>query len=304
MVAFPTETVYGLGARVFDESAIRKVFKVKGRPGDNPLIVHISDMKQLELVAGSVPDRAKRLIKHFWPGPLTLVFHKKKSVPDLVTAGLPTVAVRMPNHAVAKRMIRLLGEPVAAPSANISGRPSATTFESARQELEGKADMILKGEPSRYGLESTVVDCTVSPFRLLRPGSVTLEQLNKIVKVRPMASKAKGAQKSPGLKHKHYQPNCEVLPLSGAEWKKGLIKLIKAGKKIGVLSLKAPVPKDPHIVFSEKFRGRESQYAKKLYSSFYRAEKEHVDVLAVQSTGKTGLGLAIMDRITRAGGKA
>ncbi|MBI3012930.1 MAG: threonylcarbamoyl-AMP synthase, partial [Elusimicrobia bacterium] len=181
VVCFPTETVYGLGARLFDEMAIRAVYQIKGRPRDNPLIVHISDLKMLELLAVGMPLETQNLVKKFWPGPLTIVCKKSEFVSRSVTAGLETVAIRMPRHPVATELLSALKEPIAAPSANRSGRPSPTRHEDVLREMRGKADLILDGGQSDFGLESTVVDLAHRPFRILRPGCVTAEELKTVL---------------------------------------------------------------------------------------------------------------------------
>lgn len=302
IVAFPTETVYGLGADVFNRRAVERIFKAKGRPGDNPLIVHISDLSQLKRLAARVPKEAGPLMRRFWPGPLTLVFKKRPEVPSRVTAGLFTVAVRMPAHPLARRLIRALGEPIAAPSANVSGRPSATNYQAARRELGGKADMILRGSASRIGIESTVLDCTRRPFRILRPGFVTLEDLKKYVPVRTFGIRPglKGAVPSPGMKHRHYRPSCPVMPVSSGRWSGKLRELLKDHLKLGVLAFISKIPEHPRIVFSKNFRGNAGLMARGLYHSFLTAEKRGVDVLVVEEPQKKGIGAAILDRLRRA----
>lgn len=302
IVAFPTETVYGLGANVFDRGAVEKIFKAKGRPGDNPLIVHISDLSQLKRLAAQVPKDAESLMRRFWPGPLTFVFKKRPEVPSRVTAGLSTVAVRMPGHPLARRLIRAFGHPIAAPSANVSGRPSATNYQAARRELAGKADMILRGSASRIGIESTVLDCTRRPFRILRPGFVTLEDLRKYVPVRAFGTRSgfKGAAPSPGMKHRHYRPNCRVVPVSSGRWSGKLRELLKDNMKLGALSFRSKIPDHSRIIFSRNFRGNSGRMARELYPSFLTAEKRGVDVLVVEEPQKKGLGAAILDRLRRA----
>lgn len=304
-MAFPTETVYGLGARVFDAQALDRIFEAKGRPGDNPLIVHIADYTQLERVAARVPQKARLLMKKFWPGPLTLVLRKTREVPARATAGLPTVGVRMPSHPVARRLIRALGEPIAAPSANISGRPSSTTFQDARRELKGKADMILKGGASRIGLESTVLDCTRRPFQILRPGFVTLEDLKKWVSVQAPSFRRlqAGPAASPGLKHKHYRPRYPVIAMPAEYLNAEAGSLMKRGFRIGVLLFRARVLPNSMMIYRKDFKGNMKKYARELYASFLQAERAGVDALVVESVAKSGLGTAVMDRIERAGGK-
>ncbi len=303
IVAFPTETVYGVAARYDDEKAVAKIFRAKGRPEDNPLIVHISNIRQLPLLAREIPVAAEKLIKRFWPGPLTLIFKKTDWVPPRVTAGLPTVAVRMPSHPVARKLISAAGVPLAAPSANRSGRPSSTRFEHVKKELGGRVDMILDGGKSRHGLESTVVDCTVEPFRLLRPGFVTLENLRSAVRSVAVAKKAgkDSRPRSPGMKHAHYRPACRIHLLSPKSWRAGLGRILSKNKKVGVISLTQKSPRDPKIVFSHHFRNNAHRLANKLYDLFFKAEEKGVKALVVESSlEKGGVRLALMDRLRRA----
>jgi L-threonylcarbamoyladenylate synthase len=212
VAAFPTETVYGLGANVFDETAVGDIFRAKGRPGDNPLIVHLHDPAQLTEVARRVPPHARRLMDRFFPGPLTLVLPKHPTIPAQATAGLETVGVRMPAHPVARRFLKACGFPVAAPSANRSGRPSPTSWRAVERDLGGRIPCILKGPRARVGLESTVVDCTGRAPVVLRPGAVTLEELRRVVPATRAATARDLAQgRSPGTRHRHYAPAARVV---------------------------------------------------------------------------------------------
>ena len=224
VVAFPTETVYGLGARFNDLRAVRKIFAVKGRPQDNPLIVHISRMDQLTKIARNVSPESARLMKKFWPGPLTLIFKRTRFVPKLVTAGLDTVAVRMPDHPAARALIDQCGSPIAAPSANRSGRPSPTRYQDVLRELSGQADFILDGGKTRAGLESTVVDTLSRPPRLLRAGHIPAETLRKYLPGLTISHAHSSHTKnmSPGMKHRHYQPKCPVLAVAPGNWQQAL----------------------------------------------------------------------------------
>ena len=222
LVAIPTETVYGLGANGLDEAAVAKIFKAKGRPQDNPLILHVADAEQIENFCHSIPDSAYRLAEKFWPGPLTMVLPAKDSVPLSTRAGLPTVAVRCPDCAVTREIIRLSGVPVAAPSANISGKPSTTTAEHVRHDHDGKIELIVDGGACKVGVESTIVDLTEDRPRLLRPGGITPEQLFEILGDL-VVDKAVTAQidkdavvKAPGMKYKHYAPQSEVIIVAGS----------------------------------------------------------------------------------------
>ena len=223
LVAIPTETVYGLGADGLQPAAVAKIFAAKGRPQDNPLILHIADVEELDQLCHSIPDSAYKLAQAFWPGPLTMVLPAKDIVPKCTTAGLPTVAVRCPDCAVTRDIIRAAGVPVAAPSANISGKPSTTTAEHVYHDHNGKLPLIVDGGPCRVGVESTIIDLTENPPRLLRPGGITPEQLAEVLG-EITVDKAVTAQidkdavvKAPGMKYRHYAPDCQVLIIAGSE---------------------------------------------------------------------------------------
>ncbi len=222
LVALPTETVYGLGANGLDPEAVAKIFHVKGRPQDNPLILHIADPEQMELFCKEIPESAWRLAESFWPGPLTMVLPAKEIVPKCTTAGLPTVAVRCPDCEITRNIIRKAGLPVAAPSANISGKPSTTSAQHVFDDHNGKIPLIVDGGPCRVGVESTIIDLTENPPRLLRPGGITPEQLTEVLG-EITVDKAVTAQidhdavvKAPGMKYRHYAPQCQVLIVSGS----------------------------------------------------------------------------------------
>ena len=225
LVAIPTETVYGLGANGLDPQAVAKIFEAKGRPQDNPLILHICGAEQIEEFCHHIPQAAYTLAERFWPGPLTMVLPARSVVPKCTTAGLPTVAVRCPDSEVTRRIIRLAGVPVAAPSANISGKPSTTTAEHVLHDHDGRIDAIVDGGPCRVGVESTIVDLTEERPRLLRPGGITPEQLTEVLGDL-VVDKAVTAQvdkdavvKAPGMKYRHYAPDCQVLIVAGSREK-------------------------------------------------------------------------------------
>lgn len=221
LVAMPTETVYGLACSAFRPEAVSRVYAAKGRPSDNPLIVHICELPQLYALAAAVPPEALALARAYWPGPMTMVLPKRPEVPDEVTGGLPTVAVRFPSHPAAQALIRAAGVPLAAPSANLSGAPSPTTAQHVLGDLQGRIEMILDGGPCDFGVESTVVDLTRRPFSLLRPGSVSLEMLRRVCPefitdpavMRPVGKDEK--VHSPGMKYRHYAPKAPVIAVSG-----------------------------------------------------------------------------------------
>ena len=249
-VAFPTETVYGLGANTLSSEAVMGIFVAKNRPADNPMIVHVSSKKEVYALAKEVPEKADTLMHLFWPGPLTIVLKKADIVPDVVTAGLDTVAIRMPKHKVALALIRESRRPIAAPSANLAGKPSPTMAKHVIQDLYGRVDAILDAGPTKVGVESTVIDMTTAPPVILRPGGITYEQLTKTlgkVELHPivLAEKrlyVKGAR-SPGMKHRHYAPNAEVVVVEGRELDEVVngiqelaFKYMREGKKVGILA--------------------------------------------------------------------
>ena len=219
-VAFPTETVYGLGANALDDEAVRKIFIAKGRPQDNPLIIHVSTKEISELVK-DVPEVAQKIIDKFWPGPLTVILEKKDIIPNVTSANLNTIGIRMPNSEIALKLIELAERPIAAPSANISGRPSPTEVERCVEDLNGRVDYIIGGESSDIGVESTIVDCTVNPPLVLRPGGITLEMLKEINPEIELDKALKSKPnddfkpKAPGMKYKHYAPNAHLKIIKG-----------------------------------------------------------------------------------------
>ena len=222
LVALPTETVYGLGADGLNPDAVAKIFQAKGRPQDNPLILHIADTEQLDMLCHHIPEAAYKLADAFWPGPLTMVLPAKSIVPNCTTAGLPTVAVRCPDSAITRQIIRQAGMPIAAPSANLSGKPSTTTAEHVYHDHAGNIPLIVDGGPCRVGVESTIIDLTENPPRLLRPGGITPEQLAAVLG-EITVDKAVTAQidkdavvKAPGMKYRHYAPDCQVLIIAGS----------------------------------------------------------------------------------------
>ena len=301
VVAFPTETVYGLGADALNADAVRKIFVAKGRPSDNPLIVHIADGNQLSMVAREVPTIAKQMMERFWPGPLTIVLPKRSQIPELVTAGLDTVAVRLPNHQLALEIIRLAGVPLAAPSANRSGRPSATTWQAVAEDLDGRIAGLVCGEPTTFGLESTVVDATAQPPCILRPGAVALEQLMEVCpSIQPYTrneSNSSGtAINSPGLKYKHYQPTSRVMIVSTSSSHSNLdIPDSAVVHFIGVSN-----PFNPSRFQSIVVCSNAAEYAAKLFDFFRKADLSDADAVWCEEVDEIGIGAALMDRIRRA----
>lgn len=293
LVAFPTETVYGLGARAYDASAARRVYAAKGRPSDNPLIVHVSDEAMLAAVVKRVTPLARRLIDAFWPGPLTLILEKSARVPGAVTAGGRTVAVRCPGHPAARALIRALGEPVAAPSANLSGRPSPTTAAHVLRDLRGKVPLILDGGPCRKGLESAIVDARGKRPVLLRHGTLTGEAISRAAGA-PLGAAGRRAPAAPGTRHRHYAPSCRVVLLSPAEVRRGAA----AGPGAGLVHRTARPGRRPP--FALRVRGGAGAYAAALFSALRAAEAAGVRTLFVETVPDRGVGRAVMDRLRRA----
>jgi len=315
LVAFPTETVYGIGANSFNEEAIKKIFIAKGRPQDNPLIVHIAELEQIYDLVKEVPQKAKTLMKKFWPGPLTLIFKKSQKVPYVNTAGMDTVAIRMPSNTIAHLLIKRAEVPISAPSANVSGKPSPTDASHVIEDLYGKVDVIIDGGKCDVGVESTVLDLTEKVPVILRPGAVTLEMLKEVignVEVDPSLLKKPQEDlkpKSPGMKYKHYSPNAEVYIVTG-DLEKVVKKIqelteeqLKYGKKVGIMATvqtSTQYEKGEIIVVGD--RNRPETIAKNLFAVLRQFDKKGVDVIFAESFGYDNIGLAIMNRLEKAAG--
>ncbi len=310
-VSFPTETVYGIGADAFNPSACAKIFRAKGRPVDNPLIVHIAKFAQLDEVAREVTGDFLKKAKILWPGPMTFILKKNKKVPDEVTAGLDTVAVRMPAHPIALRLIEQSGTPIAAPSANRSTRPSATKARHVVDDLDGKVDMIIDGGDTAFGLESTIVNMTVIPPMLLRPGAFTLEELERYLGkidapgLRTQVKKI-GPPIAPGMKYRHYAPDKMVLAVNGKELLVEAAEAISKEGRVVVLcsnEMAGKMRKDVRVI---KLGSEANLYeiTKNLFDSFRRLDKMDIDTALVQTFPERGIGLALMDRIVKASGNA
>ncbi|MBM7645374.1 L-threonylcarbamoyladenylate synthase [Scopulibacillus daqui] len=309
VVAFPTETVYGLGGNALSDEAIEKIYRAKGRPSDNPLIVHVASLEQLHQICDSIPDSAQKLIDAFWPGPLTIVLPKTGALSKRVTAGLSTVAVRMPEHPVAHAIIKAANLPIAAPSANSSGRPSPTLASHVLDDLNGKIAGVVDGGASGVGVESTVVDCTVEPVAILRPGGVTREQLEAVVgKVTtdPALSQPDKPPKSPGMKYQHYAPEAPVYLVAGGKEKiQELAKLAQSNhKRVGVLTTeenKCEYPMAAAVIACGK-RADLASVAHCLYDSLRAFDETHVDIILSETFPMKGIGAAIMNRLSKAAG--
>ena len=316
LVAFPTETVYGLGADALNPKAVLALFKAKKRPLDNPPIVHISDVKEVYRLVEEVPPKAEKLMENFWPGPLTLIFRRSKIVPDVTVAGLDTIAIRMPKHNVALALIRESGCPIAAPSANLAGRPSPTTAQHVLEDLEGRIDAVLDAGPTRIGVESTVLDLAAYPPQILRPGGTPLEKLRKFlgeVEFHPIAIADKEVSveevRSPGVRHKHYAPNAEVIVVEGevsgiVEKVKELVKYYEEKSvKVGVLATDETAGcYRADVVKSLGSRKNLKVVAKNLFKLLREFDKEGVDVIVAEGIPLKGLGVAVMNRLRKASG--
>lgn len=313
LVAFPTETVYGLGANALDEKAAAKIYSAKGRPSDNPLIIHIAEMKSLELITEEIPKAAYLLAEKFWPGPLTMVMKKSKIVPYGTTGGLDTVAVRMPSHPIALEMIKHGGGYVAAPSANTSGRPSPTLASHVADDMDGIIPMILDGGAVGIGIESTIVDLTEEIPTILRPGFITKEMLEEVVGEvqmdKGLDSDAKTPPKAPGMKYRHYAPKAELVIVEGA--KDAVVKKINEMTKendakgivTGVIGTEETVLEYvSKIVKSMGTRDDELSISSHLYGILREFDESDAQVIYSESFKEGAMGSAIMNRLLKAAG--
>ena len=319
LVAFPTETVYGLGANVFNEIAVKRIYEVKGRPPDNPVIVHICDVNQLSEVASRVPEEAYRLIERMWPGPLTLLLPRGPRVPYAVTAGLETVAVRMPAHPVALELIRESGVPIAAPSANVSGKPSPTRGDHVVEDFYSKIELILDAGETLYGVESTIVNILVDPPVLLRPGAYPVEEIERVLgKKVVVPSFARGLGEAeralaPGMKHRHYAPDTPLVLVESEDYTntariveavRRVVEEYKArGLKVALITYREVAEyykglSDKTLVMGS--RGNLYEVAKNLFATLRLVDKLGVDIAVVEGVEERGLGLAVMNRLRKA----
>lgn len=310
-VIFPTETVYGLGANALDEDAVKKIYEAKGRPSDNPLIVHIFDENEVDNLAEDISEKAKILMNRFWPGPLTMIFKKKDIVPQRTSGGLDTVAIRMPSHKIAREIIRQSGVPIAAPSANISGRPSPTKGEHVCEEMNGRVSGIVVGGDCNFGLESTVIDMTMEVPMILRPGSITKEQLEDAigeVLVDPSLENKEDVlkAKAPGMKYTHYSPNGEVYIVKGEENKviDKINCLIKENKDKNIKSGVLCLSKNKYKYTGEVIELGDTldEVASNLFNSLIEMDKRNIDVIYTESFSNYGVGRAIMNRLMKSAG--
>lgn len=314
LVAFPTETVYGLGANALDEEAARKTYAAKGRPSDNPLIVHIASLEDLYPITKKVPEKAVALAEKFWPGPLTMIFEKSELVPHGTTGGLETVAVRMPDNEVALALIRAGGGYVSGPSANKSGRPSPTMARHVLDDLEGRIDMILDGGPVHIGVESTIVDMTVEPPMILRPGAVTKEMLEETVGEVAvdhtiLTADAKTPPKAPGMKYRHYAPRAEITvvegPLEKVVDKIGELAAAREneGHRVGIIATQETMGRYDHEnVKCIGTREDESTVAANLYAILREFDDDGTEYIYSEAFASDGIGSAVMNRLLKAAG--
>ena len=310
-VIFPTETVYGLGANALDENAVKKIYEAKGRPSDNPLIVHIYNKEEVYNLAKDVNEKAEIIMEHFWPGPITIILNKKDIVPYKTSGGLETVAIRMPYHSIAREIIKQAGVPIAAPSANISGRPSPTKADHVYEEMNGRVSGIVLGGDSNFGLESTVLDVTTDTPMILRPGSITKEDLEKVigeVLIDPSLAKKEDNDKAkaPGMKYTHYSPDADVYIVSGSEH--AIVEKINSlveeneerGLKTGVMCLEKN--KDNYKGEVLSLGNTLEEVGSNLFDALRQMDKMNIDIVYSEEFPTDGVGEAIMNRLLKSAG--
>jgi L-threonylcarbamoyladenylate synthase len=315
LVVFPTETVYGLGANALDPDAVKKIFEAKGRPQDNPLIVHIAEIGEIKPLVSEIPEMAKKFMEKFWPGPMTIILPKSSIIPDVTSASLPCVGIRMPSNSIARELIRSSGVPIAAPSANISGRPSPTDVQRCIEDLSGKVDYIIGGEMCDIGLESTVIDCTTEPTCVLRPGGITLEMLKEVDKdayIDPaiMEKPEKDFKpKAPGMKYRHYAPKATVKIVEG-DLKKTIEKInkivqnyIDENKVVGIMATDETIKCYPKgMVISLGSRENMISISQNLFETLRVFDDKKVDIIVSESFEEKGVGVAVMNRLKKSAG--
>lgn len=302
LVAFPTETVYGLGADVFNETAVRKVFEVKNRPVDNPLIVHVSDYQQLADLSVNFPEVGKALTKEFWPGPLTLVIKCSQKIPKIVTGGLDTVAVRMPLNKVTLELIKCLRKPIVGPSANLSGRPSPTSAEHVFEDLSGKIELILDAGNTKIGLESTVIDITTQPPLVLRDGGLTREEIEMVIGDLTTTNSLEYKKRSPGTRYRHYAPKAKLIIIprrDRSQFNIAFEQYKKENKKIGCITYSFDVEEEKSVIVRKTVNDLEV-IGRELFRLLRELDWENVDIILVEAVQEVGLGKAIMDRLRKA----
>ena len=294
LVAFPTETVYGLGANVFDEAAVGKIFEAKRRPADNPLIAHVGSMDQINDLSPEITANAQKLIDSFFPGPLTVVLKKRDAVPNIATAGLDSIGIRMPGQSTTQEFLKACGTPVVAPSANISGRPSPTTWQAVYEDLKGRIDCILKGDATEIGLESTVIDCRNEVPVILRLGAVSFEEIRSVLPETELPGSSEVAElRSPGLRHKHYSPRARVKIFDAAEKSSDAVY---GDSRVAFIGLR---PVGDHFLV-EKLCSSVEEYAHSLFEFFRECDRRNIDTVYCEPVNEIGIGAALMDRLRRA----
>lgn len=313
LLGIPTETVYGLGANGLNEEAVAHIFEAKGRPQDNPLILHIPDASWLERYCKEIPLTAYQLAKAYWPGPMTMILKRKDIVPNAVTAGLDTVGMRCPAHPLCREIIAASGVPVAAPSGNTSGRPSPTTAQHMLEDMDGKINAIVDGGPCSVGVESTIIDLTETPARLLRPGGITLEQLEAVlgeVAVDPAVTRLMGAgeqPKAPGMKYRHYAPKAPVTVVTGDPKKSAEYIASHAGAEDGIICFEEFLPlftrrSETRPVMDLGPAGDKEEQARHIFDALRSFDHTSVPAIWAQCPDTTGIGLAIANRLNKAAG--
>lgn len=300
VVAIPTETVYGLAADAFDSKAVERIYEAKGRPSDNPLIIHISDSDQLKKIAKYIPKKAKSLMKAFWPGALTIILRKKKQVPFITTGGRESVGVRMPNHKVALELIKKTG-PLAAPSANSFGKPSPTLALHVLEDLDGKIPLIIDGGKSNVGVESTIIDFTQKIPMILRPGGITIEQIEKEIGTISLHKSVLNPKKqikdalAPGMKYRHYSPKAKVILIQ-----KGSIKnILKKYPDAGTITMQKHISSKGPVKQVDSLE----DFAKEVFAFFREMDSLGIKTIIVDKVPETGIGLSILNRVKKAASK-
>ena len=315
LVGFPTETVYGLGANALDAEAVVKIFEAKGRPQDNPLITHVSCVEEIPPLVRAIPAAAKKLMEAFWPGPMTLILPKADCIPNAVSAGLDTVGIRLPSNADARALIRAAGRPIAAPSANRSGRPSPTTALHVLEDMDGRIPLILDGGACQVGVESSVIDATGDVPVILRPGGITPEMVERVlghvrVDEHVMSPLREGdVARSPGMKYKHYAPKADMVIVDGSS--DAVVSKINAlvhqkqenGQKVAVIATEESGPSyHADVILSMGSRSNEDAIAQHLYKILRECDELHVDAIYSESFQTPRIGQAIMNRLLKAAG--
>ena len=315
LVAFPTETVYGLGADATNIEAVKKIFEAKGRPQDNPLIVHVADFEDIKEYVTEIPDIAQKIMEAFWPGPLTIILKKSFKIPSVTSAGLESVGIRMPSNVIARELIKAAGVPVAAPSANISGRPSPTEVERCIEDLMGKIDCIVGGGSCEVGLESTIIDCTVDPPCILRPGAITVDMLRNfdariyIDKAIMKKPELDFKPKAPGMKYRHYAPNAPLKIVQG-DLQKTIAKInemvqnyVDDKKLVGIMATDETICKYLQgSVVSLGSRKDVKTIAKNLFETLRSFDDMKVDIILSEAFDENGIGIAVMNRLKKSAG--